>query len=51
MKYETKHNLDDLREENYTEKDIPAIDREAIDELIKQEKERGNYALSLLRRK
>jgi len=39
MKYETRYNLDDIRETYYIEKDIPEIDREAIDELIKREKE------------
>ena len=37
MTYQTKHNLDDIREEYYIEKDIPEIDRKAIDELIKQD--------------
>ena len=39
MKYQTKHNLDDIREAYFTEQDIPDIDREAIDEIIKREKD------------
>jgi len=39
MTYQTKHNLDDIRAEYFTGHDIPTIDREAIDELIKREKE------------
>jgi len=34
-----KHSLDDIRAEYFTEHDIPTIDREAIDEIIKQEKD------------